>query len=127
MRFQRHYEKRYGLEICMDNIGGGLLICHPFNITVNSRSIIGQNVSLFKGVTIGSVRSGKLEGVPHIGDRVTICPNATVVGNIEIGHDVLISSNAMVDFDVPPHSVVIGNPGVIHHKENASSDYLSGL
>ena len=53
-----------------------------------------------------------------------LCVNATVVGNINIGNDVLIAANAMVDFDVPDHSVVIGNPGVIHEKYNASQDYV---
>lgn len=126
MRLQ-HYENKYGLEINFTNIDGGLLLAHPYNITVNSRARLGRNVTLFKGCTIGSVRSGKREGVPIIGDRVTLCVNSTVVGNITIGNDVLIAANALVDFDVPSHSIVIGNPGIIRHKENASKDYLSGL
>lgn len=111
----------------MQNIAGGLFLAHPFNITVNSRAILGRNVTLFKGSTIGSIRSGKREGVPTIGDRVTICCNAMVCGNIHIGNDVLVSANSFVDFDVPDHSVVIGNPGKIYYKENASKDYLTGL
>lgn len=124
---RRHHEHKYGLEINFTNIGGGILLAHPYNITVNSRARLGCNITLFKGCTIGSVRSGKREGVPTIGDRVTLCVNSTVVGNITVGNDVLIAANAMVDFDVPSHSIVIGNPGVIRHKENASKDYLSGL
>lgn len=123
----KHYENKYGLEITFKNIGGGLLLLHPYNITVNSRAILGHNVTLFKGCTIGSVRSGKREGVPIIGDRVTLCVNSTVVGNVKIGNDVLIAANAMVDFDVPDHSLVFGNPGQVKHKENASKDYLTGL
>lgn len=123
----RHYENRYGLEIGFRNIDGGLLLLHPFNITVNSRAILGHNVTLFKGCTVGSVRSGKREGVPVIGNRVTLCVNSTVVGNVKIGDDVLVTANSMVDFDVPNHSVVIGNPGKIYYKENASKDYLTGI
>ena len=41
-----------------------------------------------------------------------------------IGDDVLIAPGAYVNFDVPPHSVVLGNPGRIHHKENATQDYI---
>lgn len=121
------HKKHYGLEISFQHISGGLLLLHPFNITVNSRAVLGHNVTLFKGCTIGSVRSGKREGVPVIGDRVTLCVNSTVVGNVKIGNDVLIAANAMVDFDVSDHSIVFGNPGQIRHKERASKDYLTGL
>lgn len=124
---QKHYENRYGLEISFSKISGGLLLLHPYNITVNSRARLGKNVTLFKGSTIGSVRSGRREGVPVIGDRVVLCVNATVVGNVKIGNDVLVAANTLVDFDVPDNSVVIGNPGQIIHKKNASKDYLTGL
>lgn len=97
---------------------------HPYGITVNTKAEIGENVTLFKGCTIGSIRSGTKVGVPVIGDRVTICCNAMVCGGIHIGNDVLIAAGAFVNFDVPDNSIVIGNPGVIHHKENASKDYL---
>lgn len=124
---RKKHENKYGLEINFKNIGGGLLLLHPFNITVNSRAVLGENVTLFKGVTIGSIRSGKREGVPIIGDRVTVCCNAMICGNITVGNDVLIAANAFVDFDVPSDSVVIGNPGKIYHKEKASIDYLTGV
>ena len=103
------------------------MLAHPYNITVNSRATLGENITLFKGCTIGSIRSGKREGVPAIGDRVAIMMNATVCGNIKIGNDVLIAANSFVDFDVPDNSVVIGSPGVIHYKEKASKDYMTGL
>lgn len=122
-----HYQERYGIELDFAKIGGGLLLMHPFDITVNSRAELGEQVTLFKGCTVGSVRSGKREGVPKIGNRVCICPNAFVCGNITIGDDVLIAANAMVDVDVPSHSIVLGNPAMIIHKDNASKDYLTGL
>lgn len=121
-----HYERNYGIELNYKNIGGGLLLMHPYNITVNSRAILGKNVTLFKDITIGSVRSGPREGVPKIEDRVAIMPGAVVVGNITVGHDTLIAANAMVDFDIPPHSVVFGNPAQVRHKQFASKDYLTG-
>ncbi len=107
-----------------DNLGGGLLLIHPYGITINSRSHIGEKFTIFKGATIGSIRSGKKKGTPTIGSRCTVCANAMVCGNIKIGDDVLIAANAYVNFDVPSNSIVIGNPGVIHHKDNPSSDYL---
>ena len=112
--------KRYGLEIF-------LAIIDSYNITVNPRAVLGHNVTFFKGCTIGSIRSGNREGVPVIGNRVTLCVNSTVVGNVKIGDDVLIAANSFVDFDVPNNSVVIGNPGKIYYKENASRDYMIGI
>lgn len=114
-----------GIEVSpSDNIGGGLLLVHPYGITINSRSKIGEDFTIFKGATIGSIRSGKKQGTPTIGNRVTVCANAMVCGKITIGDDVLIAANALVNFDVPSNSIVIGNPGVIHHKSEPSTDYL---
>lgn len=59
-----------------------------------------------------------------LGDRVVVGCNAFVCGGIRIGDDVLIAANAFVNFDVPDHSVVVGNPGVIHHKDHATADYI---
>ena len=47
------------------------------------------------------------------------------MGNIRIGNDVLIAANSFVNFDVPDHSIVIGNPGVVHHRNNATEGYIS--
>ena len=67
---------------------------------------------------------GKRAGSPKIGNCVFVGINATIVGGITIGDDVMIAPNSFVNFDVPSHSVVIGNPGVIHHKEDATSNYI---
>ena len=46
------------------------------------------------------------------------------MGKIQIGDDVLIAPNSYVNVDVPSHSVVVGNPAVIHHRENATQGYI---
>ena len=86
---------------------------------------IGNNVNLHKGCTIGRENRGKREGAPTIGNQVYVGINSTIVGNIRIGDDVMIAPNSFVNFDVPDHSVVIGNPGVIHRKENATQGYIA--
>lgn len=117
--------RKYGLEISVKaNIGDGLYLGHPYNITVGEGVEIGKNVNLHKGCTIGNTSRGN-RGVPRLGDQVYVGINATVVGNITIGEDVLIAPNAYVNVDVPPHSVVIGNPAVIHHKEKATWSYVN--
>ena len=104
-------------------IGKGVLFIHPYGITFNSKSIIGDNFTILKGATIGNTKSGN-SGTPKIGNNVYVGLNSTIVGNITIGDNVLIASNSFVNFDVPNDSIVLGNPGVIHHKENASAPYI---
>lgn len=119
--------EQYNLEISnFDNIGENLVLAHPSGITINPRAVIGDNCVIFKNATIGSVRSGKREGVPIIGNNCVIGTGAFVCGGISIGNNVLIAANSFVDFDVPSHSLVLGNPGVIYPKENATIDY-SGI
>lgn len=125
-RISKRLLLRRGIELeYNDNIGEGLVLAHPWGITVNSRAVLGKDCVLFKGCTIGSIRSGKREGWPRLGDRVVVGCNAFVCGGITIGNDVLIAANAFVDFDVPSNSIVIGNPGQIHHKENPCRDYVA--
>lgn len=102
-------------------LGGGLYIGHPYCITVNPQSIIGENCNIHKGVTIGQENRGTRKGVPIIGNRVWIGVNATVIGKITIGSDVLIAPNSYVNFDVPPHSIVMGNPSNVIYYETKTT------
>lgn len=120
------YSRKYGLEISAHTtIGEGLYLGHPYNITVAAGAIIGDNVNLHKGCTIGRENRGKREGSPIIGNCVSVGINSTIVGKVTIGDDVMVAPNTFINFDVPDHSVVIGNPGIIHHKDNATKDYIS--
>lgn len=91
---------------------------------VNDRAVIGKNVNVATGVTIGQTGRGQKAGCPTIGDNCWIGTNAVVVGNITIGTDVLIAPLPYVNFDVPDHSIVIGNPGKIIPRENATEAYI---
>ena len=106
-------------------VGEGFFIGHYSNITINDRTVIGKNCNIAQGVNIGQTNRGKAMGAPVIGDSVWIGPNAIIVGGITIGNDVMIAPGAFVNFDVPDHSLVIGNPGVIKHKENATEGYVN--
>jgi serine O-acetyltransferase len=59
-----------------------------------------------------------------LGNKVWVGANAVIVGNITIGDDVLIAPLSYVNFDVPSHSIVIGNPGKIIPRDNATEDYI---
>ena len=105
--------------------GPGLYIGHLGRVIVHPDTILGKNVNLSTGITIGQANRGSRKGTPVIGDDVWIGTNAVLVGKIRIGNDVMIAPGAYVNTDVPDHSVVIGNPAVIHPKENATKDYIN--
>lgn len=109
---------------CDVKVGKGLVIGHYGRIVVNKGAVLGNDVMLTHNVTIGRDVRGKRKGSPVIGNRVVIRTNSTVTGNIRIGDDVLIAPNTFVNFDVPDHSIVIGNPAVIHHRDNATEGHL---
>lgn len=105
-------------------IGEGFYIGHFGRIIINSKAILGQNINIATGVTIGMTNRGPKKGCPIIGSSVWIGTNAVIVGGITIGDDVLIAPNSYVNFDVPSHSVVLGNPAIIHSRTNACESYI---
>lgn len=116
-------------KYCVDlplttKIGSGLFLGHPYAITINGDSIIGNNCNIHKGVTIGQENRGRRQGAPVIGNKVWIGVNATIVGKITIGDDVLIAPNTYVNCDIPSHSIVFGNPCIIKHRDNATEGYI---
>lgn len=106
------------------SIGDGLIIGHWGKIVINGQVKFGNQMFITHGVTIGRDIRGKRAGVPTFGDRVCIRTNSTVVGKINIGNDVLIAPNTFVNFDVPNHSIVIGNPAKIIHRDNATEGHI---
>lgn len=127
LRF-RMISNRHGMEISWRTVvGKGLYIGHPYNITINEKAVLGDNINIHKGVTIGQENRGERKGNPTIGNQVWIGINATVVGKVMIGDDVLIAPNAYVNCDVPSHSVVIGNPCNVIHKDAATDNYIDNL
>ena len=105
--------------------GSGLYIGHLGRLIVHPDVKMGSNINLSTGVTIGQANRGKRKGIPTFGNNVWIGTNAVITGNIRIGNDVMICPNAFVNMDVPDHSIVIGNPAVIHHRDNATESYIN--
>ncbi|KPE51568.1 serine O-acetyltransferase [Chryseobacterium indologenes] len=122
----RHYQIKYGFQIYPETqIGEGFYLGHWGSLVINPKAKIGINCNIAQGVTIGQQNRGKNAGFPIIGNEVWIGANAVIVGGITIGNNVLIAPNSYVNFDVPPHSVVMGNPGVIYPNENATEGYIN--
>ena len=121
-------KEKHGIEISHStSIGKGLYLGHPYNITINYNVVIGNNCNIHKGVTLGQENRGDRKGSPTIGNNVWIGVNATIVGKIKIGDDVLIAPNSFINFDVPDHSIVFGNPAIVKHCEHATEGYINSM
>lgn len=121
----RRLSHKTGIQIpARTKIGEGFYIGHCGRVIIHPDCVIGKNCNVGTGVTVGRENRGKRLGVPTIGDNVWIGTNAVVVGNITVGDDCLIAPLAFVNFDVPPHSIVVGNPAKIISRENATDGYI---
>jgi serine O-acetyltransferase len=92
-------------------IGQGLFIDHGAGVVIGETADIGNDVTLYQGVTLGGTgfQTGKRH--PTVEDNVTIGSGAKLLGPITIGHGAKIGANSVVITDVPPNSTVVGNPG----------------
>ena len=106
------------------SIGAGFYIGHLGRLIIHPDAKLGKNINVGTGVVIGIENRGKRKGVPVIGDCCWIGANAIIVGNVTIGNDVLIAPLAYVNFDVPDHSIVLGNPARIISRDNATEAYI---
>ncbi len=120
--------KKTSIEIAPNvKIGRGFCIMHAGGIIMHPEVQIGKYVNINCGAVIGAEVRGKRAGVPTVGDYCYIGKNAAIVGKITIGDDVLIAPCAYVNFDVPSHSIVLGNPGRIIPKDNATAGYIYNI
>jgi len=92
-------------------IGRGLFIDHGAGVVVGETADIGDDVTLYQGVTLGGTGFATGKRHPTVEDNVTIGSGAKLLGPITIGHGAKIGANSVVITDVPPHSTVVGNPG----------------
>ncbi|MCF8019950.1 serine O-acetyltransferase [Petrocella atlantisensis] len=92
-------------------IGAGLFIDHGHGVVIGETAIIGNNVTLYQGVTLGG--TGKEHGKRHptIGDNVMISAGAKVLGSFTVGEDSKIGAGSVVLSEVPANSTVVGIPG----------------
>lgn len=103
-------------------IGQGLFIDHGMGVVIGETSIIGDNVTLFQGVTLGGTGKEKGKRHPTVGDNVVIGAGAKILGNITIGDNSYVGANAVVIKDVPPNSTVVGVPGRITRQDGEKID-----
>src|ERR1700740_3719837 len=94
-------------------LGAGLFIDHATGVVIGETAEVGDNVTIYHGVTLGGSGTDTGKRHPTIGDRVIVGAGAKILGPIKIGDDSRIGANAVVVKEVPSSSVVVGVPGQI--------------
>ena len=111
-------KRKTGIEIHPGaTIGKNLFIDHGMGVVIGETCVIGDNVTLFHGVTLGGTGKEKGKRHPTIGNNVFIGSGAKILGNITIGNNVKIGANSVILESIPDNVTVVGIPGKIikHH------------
>ncbi|MEI8175906.1 MAG: serine O-acetyltransferase EpsC [Candidatus Omnitrophota bacterium] len=103
-------------------IGKRFFVDHGMGVVIGETAVVGDDVLIYQGVTLGG--TGLVQGKRHptIGSNVVIGGGAKVLGNITIGDNSYIGANAVVLKDVPPNSTVVGVPGRLTRQEGKKID-----
>lgn len=94
-------------------IGKRLFIDHGMGVVIGETCTIGDNVTIYQGVTLGGTGNEKGKRHPDIGDNVLIAAGSKILGNIKVDSNVNIGANSVVLTNVPSYSTVVGIPGHI--------------
>jgi serine O-acetyltransferase len=92
-------------------IGRALFIDHGAGVVIGETAEVGDDVTIYQGVTLGGTGFARGKRHPTVGHEVMIGAGAALLGPIEIGERAKIGANSVVIHDVPPNSTVVGNPG----------------
>ena len=111
--------RKTGIEIHPGaTIGKGFFIDHGSGVIIGETAIVGDNVTLYQGVTLGG--TGKETGKRHptIGDNVMISAGAKIIGSFTVGENSKIGAGSVVLEEVPPNCTVVGVPGRVVKRDN---------
>lgn len=112
----------FGISIPYNTkIDSGFYIGHFGGIFINADASIGKNCNINQGVTIGVTYGGKYPGSPVIGNNVYIGPGSFIIGGIEIGDNVAIGANTVVNKSIPDNAVVVSPRGEIISQKGSGS------
>jgi serine O-acetyltransferase len=103
-------------------IGRRFFIDHGMGVVIGETAVVGDDVLLYQGVTLGGTGLEKGKRHPTIGSNVVIGAGAKVLGNISVGDNSYVGANAVVIKDVPPNSTVVGVPGRITRQDGKKLD-----
>ena len=103
-------------------IGKSFFVDHGMGVVIGETAVIGDDVLLYQGSTLGGTGIVKGKRHPTIGNNVVVGAGAKVLGNITVGDNSYIGANAVVIKDVPPNSTVVGVPGRITKQDGKKMD-----
>jgi serine O-acetyltransferase len=101
-------------------LGSGVFIDHATGVVIGETAEVGDNVTIYHGVTLGGTSLDRIKRHPTVGDDVTIGAGAKVLGAISIGAGSQIGANSVVVKSVPPGAVVVGVPGQTVNRTQAN-------
>jgi len=102
-------------------IGRNFFIDHATGVVIGETAEIGDNVSIYQGVTLGGVSTEKRKRHPTIGNNVVVGAGATILGPITVGDNVRVGAGSVVIKSVPPNSTVVGVPAKIVQRTGATA------
>lgn len=110
-------------------IGKGLFIDHGTGIVIGETAEVGDNVTLYQGVTLGGTGKEKGKRHPTIGDNVVVASGAKVLGSFSVGENSKIGAGSVVLKEVPPNSTVVGIPGQVvwHNGEKVNGQVNNAI
>ncbi|MBI4497049.1 MAG: serine O-acetyltransferase [Chloroflexi bacterium] len=108
-------------------LGEGLFIDHGMGVVIGETAEIGENCSLYQGVTLGGTSTQRTKRHPTLGNNVVVGAGAKLIGAIHVGDDVKIGAGSVVVTSVPSHATVVGVPGrvvAIRDPDNDTTERL---
>jgi serine O-acetyltransferase len=108
-------------------IGRRLFIDHALGVVIGETAEIGNDVTLYHGVTLGGTTWHKVKRHPTLGDNVLVGAGAKILGPITLGNNVRVGANSVVVKDVPPCCTVVGIPGRIIQSKGTQIQHPSGI
>ena len=108
-------------------IGEGLFIDHGMGVVIGETSEIGDNVTLYQGVTLGGTSHQRTKRHPTLGNSVVVGVGAQVIGNITIGDNAKVGAGSVVVTSVPANATVVGVPGRVVEIRNPDTDTVERL
>ena len=108
-------------------IGDGVFIDHGMGVVIGETTVIGDNCTIYQGVTLGGTGKDKGKRHPTIGNNVVIGSGAKVLGPFKVGDNSKIAANAVVLSEVPENCTVVGVPGRVVKKNNIKVNIVADL
>ncbi len=109
------------------SLGRRVFIDHGMGIVIGETAVVGDEVTLYHGVTLGGTSLEKVKRHPNLESCVVVGAGAKILGDITIGSHSRIGANAVVVKDVPPQSVVVGVPGQIIRRKHLVDEHQTDL